>query len=122
MHETVHIVDPEAHERARLATALAGEPLCVRTYASAKQFLEQVGETSSGCVLATADLPGPGVRALIDVIRDRGLSLAVIVVGDVSDFAAAVDMVRAGAIDFLERPVSDRRLRSAVREAVGTDP
>jgi FixJ family two-component response regulator len=55
------------------------------------------------------------------VIRDRGLSLAVIVVGDVSDFAAAVDMLRAGAIDFLERPVSDRRLRSAVREAVGAD-
>jgi FixJ family two-component response regulator len=72
-------------------------------------------------VLATADLPGPGEHALIDVIRDRGLSLAVIVVGDVSDFAAAVDMLRAGAIDFLERPVSDRRLRSAVREAVGAD-
>jgi FixJ family two-component response regulator len=122
MHETVYIVDPQAGERARLATALAGEPLCVRTYASAEQFLEQVGETCSGCVLATADLPGPGVRALIDVIRDRGLSLAVIVVGDVADFAAAVDMVRAGAIDFLERPVSDRRVRSAVREAVGADP
>ena len=122
MAETVHIVDPNLDEGTRLAGALAGESMCVRTYDSADQFLAQVCATSSGCVIASADLPGAGVHALIAEIRKRGLPLAVIVIGDAADLAAAVDFMRAGAADFLERPVSDRRLRASVRQALGMDP
>lgn len=121
MLETVHIIHPNPDERTRLAAALAGEPLLVRSYDSARQFFEQTSATSSGCVIASAQLPGAGTRALIDEIRQRGLPLAVIVVGDAPDLSIAVDLVRAGAADFLEQPVSDRRLLVAVRQAVGGD-
>jgi len=119
MAETVYIIDPNADRRARFAAALAGDPLCVRSYDSASQFFEQA--TASGCVIASAELPAAGTRALIDEIRQRGLPLVVIVVGEASDLAMAVDLMRAGAADFLEQPVSDRRLLAAVRHAVGGD-
>ena len=121
MAETVYIIDPNADRRARFAAALAGEPLCVRSYDSACQFLDQACATASGCVIASAELPAAGTRALIDEIRQRGLPLVVIVVGEASDLAVAVDLMRAGAADFLEQPVSDRRLLAAVRQAVGGD-
>jgi len=121
MTETVHIIDPNADHRAGFAAALAGEPVSVQSYESAHEFLNQSSATSSGCVIASADLPSPGTRALIEEIRRRGLPLAVIVVGEASDLSVAVDFMRAGAADFLEQPVSDWRLQQAVRQAIGLD-
>jgi len=121
MPETVYIIDSNKDRRARYAAALAGEPFAVHSYDSARQFLDQTGATSSGCVIASAELPDGGARALIDEIRQRGLPLVVIVVGETPDLSVAVDLMRAGAADFLEQPVSDRRLLEAVRQAVGVD-
>jgi DNA-binding NtrC family response regulator len=62
-----------------------------------------------------------GLRALMDEIRRRHLALAVVVVlGRDSDFSTAVELVRWGAFDVIEYPFSDRRLRLAVRHAIGT--
>ena len=119
MRETVHIIDPALEECARLAAALAEDAICVRTWDSSEQFFEGCGTTASGCVLAPADLPGAGVRGLIDEISKRGLALAVLVIGRTHDLDTAVALVRAGAADFLEPPLSDCRLRSAVRRAIG---
>ena len=66
MAETVYIIDPNADRRARFAAALAGEPLCVRSYDSACQFLDQSCATASGCVIASAELPAAGTRTLIE--------------------------------------------------------
>ena len=63
--------------------------------------------------------PGIGLRALIDEINRRQLPLAVVVIGRDSELDSAVELVRAGAFDFLEHPFSDRRLRSVMRRAIG---
>jgi FixJ family two-component response regulator len=86
------------------------------------QFLDQVTATVSGCVLAPLDLPGIGLRALMDEISRRRLPLAVVVIGRDSEFAIAIELVRFGAFDFLEHPFSDRRLRSVIRRAIGVTP
>ena len=65
------------------------------------------------------DLPGMGLRALMDEIKRRHLPLAVVVPGRDSEFAIAVELVRYGAFDFLEHPFSDHRLRMVVRLAIG---
>ena len=121
MRETVHIIDPALEECARLAAALADDAVCVQTWDSSEQFFEGSGAAASGCVLAPADLPGAGVRGLIDEIRQRRLALAVVVIGRTHDLDTAVALVRAGAADFLESPLSDRRLRSAVRRVIGAN-
>jgi FixJ family two-component response regulator len=119
MAETIYIVDPLLDERRRIVDALAGEPVVVKSYDDAAQFLDQVAATASGCVLVPLDLPGMGLRALMDEIKRRHLPLAVVVLGRDSEFAIAVELVRYGAFDFLEHPFSDRRLRMVVRLAIG---
>jgi FixJ family two-component response regulator len=119
MAETIYIVNPLPDERRRIVDALADEPVVVKSYEDATQFLDEVAPTASGCVLAPLDLPGIGLRALIDEIGRRQLPLAVVVIGRDSEFAIAVELVRSGAFDFLEHPFSDRRLRSVIRRAIG---
>jgi len=121
MAETIYIIDPMLNERCRIMDALAGEPVIVKSYDSAAAFFVEVAATASGCVLVSLDLPGMGLRALMDEIRRRHLALAVVVVlGRDSDFSTAVELVRWGAFDVIEYPFSDRRLRLAVRHAIGT--
>jgi len=121
MIETLFIVNATPDERDRIVGAVAGEAVAVEVYETAEQFLEHVAETASGCILAPIDLPGIGLRALIDEINRRSLPLAVVVIGRDAGLASAVELVRAGAFDFLEHPFSDRRLRSIVRCAIGSN-
>lgn len=122
MAETLFIVDPSPSERDRILAALAEESVAVEVYEGAAQFLEQVTAKASGCVLAPIDLPGIGLRALLDEINRRALPLAVVVIGRDSELDSAVELVRAGAFDFLEHPFSDRRLRVVMRRAIGASP
>ena len=117
MAETIYIVDSLPDERRRIADALADEPVVVKSYDDATQFLDEVATTASGCVLVPLDLPG--LRALMEEIKRRHLPLAVVVIGRDSEFAVAIELVRSGAFDFLEHPFSDRRLRTVIRQAIG---
>jgi FixJ family two-component response regulator len=119
MAETIYIVNPLPNERRRIVDALADEPVVVKSYDDAVQFLDDVAATASGCVLAPLDLPGMDLRALMEEINRRHLPLAVVVIGRDSEFAIAIELVRSGAFDFLEHPFSDRRLREVIRRAIG---
>ena len=122
MAETLFIVDPSSHARTRIAAALANDAVVIESCEDVAQFFQQVGDTASGCVVAPIDLPGPGLRAMLDEIARRHLALAVVVLGRDSELDSAVELVRAGAFDFLEHPFSDQRLRSVVRRAIGAAP
>jgi FixJ family two-component response regulator len=121
MPEIVYIIGSTSAERNHILVVLAGEPVIMEAYDCAEQFFGQVAAVPSGCILAPVDLPGMGLRGLIKEIARRDLPLAVVVLGRDSDLATAVELVRAGASDFLEHPISDRRLRSAVRLAIGAE-
>jgi FixJ family two-component response regulator len=118
MPKTVHIIDELPVDRSRIVSALAGQPLTVEVHDSAAKLLDQSAAVCSGCVLASPDLAGIGLRGLIDEIKRRKLPLAVVVIGRDSKLTSAVELVRAGAFDFLEHPFSDGRLRSVVRRAI----
>ena len=119
--ETLFIVDPSPSERSRIL-ALADEAVAVEVYQSAAEFLEQVTPMASECVLAPIDLPGIGLRALIDEVNRRALPLAVVAIGGDSKLDSVVELVRAGAFDFLEHPFSNRRPRAVMRRAIGASP
>jgi FixJ family two-component response regulator len=119
MAETVYVVNPLLGERLRIVDALTGEPVVVESFDNAEEFLDRVATTASGCVLVPLDLPGMGLRALMDEIKRRHLPLAVVVLGRDSEFAIAIKLIRDGAFDFLEHPFSDSHLRSVVRHAIG---
>ena len=116
---TIYIIDLAPEARSRIAAALATEPLDVQTFAGAEEFLEALCATWSGCVIGPSDLPGMGMRALIEELQRRQPALKVIVIGRDAEDSTAVEMVRAGAVEFIEAPFSDRRLRTVVRRVIG---
>jgi FixJ family two-component response regulator len=119
MSDIVYVIGPTPAESSQIEDALASEPVTVMTYDSAELFFNQVTATTSGCVLVPSDLSGMGVRALISEILRRHLPLAVVVIGRRPDLSIAIELVRAGATDFLEQPFSPRQLRLMVRRAIG---
>lgn len=115
---TIYIVHPSNEERKALALMVEREADEVRTFASPEDFLRAITPNASGCVVAPADVPGMGMSELIRAIRARGLALPVLALGGCLDVAAAVRVVRAGATDYVEPPVSGRRLRRVIRRTL----
>ena len=118
MGDTVYIVETAPEERARIAEALSGESVDLQTFATAEQLIEALVLPACGCVLLPVDLPGIGAYGLIAEIRRRQPGLGVVVIGREDDFRVAVNIVRAGATDYIEHPASAYRLRSAIRRAL----
>ena len=118
VRDTIFIIDQPDDERRRIADVVGGETAQVRTFESAEVFLDKVTSDAAGCIIAREDLAGIGIRALITAICSRAVPLPVIVIGRGSDLTTAIELVRAGAVEYLEPPVSDRRLRSVVRKTL----
>jgi FixJ family two-component response regulator len=121
LRKSVYIVAPVPEESGWIRDALSIEGLDVRVFDGAEGLMAALTADASGCVVVPVDLPGIGVRRLIEEIRRRGLCLAVVVLGREDDLRVAVDLVRAGASEFVEHPPSARRLLSAVRRAIAAD-
>jgi FixJ family two-component response regulator len=115
---TIYIVHPANEEREALALMVESAVDEVLTFACPEEFLEAVTPNAGGCVIAPADVPGMGMSELIRAIRARGLALPVLALGGCVDVAAAVRVVRAGAADYVEPPVSARRLRRVIRRTL----
>ena len=116
MPATLNLVHPSPAVRQAFDRAMAREPIAVRTFDSAEQFLRAVAADVGGCVVVPANLPGAGTRALIQTLRARHHALSIVVLGATADVATAVDLVRAGASEYLAPPVSPIRLRTVVRK------
>jgi len=115
---TIYIIHLPGDESRRVAGVVAPEADGVRLYESSADFLEAVTPDACGCVLASSDLIGSGMCALIKGIHEHGLRLPVVVLGRDADLATAVAFMRAGATEFVELPVLDRHLRKVVRQAL----
>jgi len=118
LRDCVYIVAPVPEESARTREALSAEGLDVRVFESAEALISTLAPDARGCVVVPADLPAPGARPLIEEIRYRAPALAVVVLGREDDLRVAIDLVRAGATEFVEPPLNARRLRAAVRRAL----
>jgi FixJ family two-component response regulator len=115
---TIFVVDPSDGVRQCLADAAADKDAEVEAFSSAEDFLLNVAANARGCVIAPSDLAGMGIRELIAAVRARHLLLPVIVLGHNDNLPIAVELMRAGATDYLEPPISNRRLRAVVRRAI----
>jgi FixJ family two-component response regulator len=114
----VFIVDPTNEVCRGIADAVADSDADIRPVASAEDLLHDAVSDARGCVIAPSDLAGMGIRAMIVALRMRYPRLAVIVLGH-DDLPKAVELMRAGATEYLEAPISPRLLRTAVRQAIG---
>lgn len=117
MSTTVYIVGFEPDDRAWIESALGRSVDAVIHIDDVKPLLESAPHPPGQCVIACADVDAPAALKLVRALRHQGIPLPVIVLGPHTAFRTAVDIARLEATDFLERPVSVRELRAAVRRA-----
>lgn len=115
--EAVHVVDDDAAMRDSLCVLLQSSGFDVRTYDSAQAFLA-AAPSLAGCVLTDVRMPEIDGLELQRHLRERGIRLPVIVMTGQGDVPIAVRAMKAGAVDFLEKPFQDTQLFDAVRRAL----
>lgn len=117
----VHIVDDDAGVRQALARLLSAAGYATRSYGSAGEFLIAEPDARPGCLLLDLHLPGPNGLDLQEALRRQGCSLPVVFLSGRGDIASSVRALKAGASDFLTKPVPGEVLIEAVRSALAAD-
>ena len=116
----VHIVEDDESVRDSVQALLESEGIAVRTYDSAPAFLVHADE-ARGCVLTDIQMPGMDGLRLQDRLNELGLGIPVVIMTGHGDVRLAVRAMKAGAIDFIEKPFSDTQLLAAIRRALSAE-
>lgn len=114
---TIYVVDDDPDVRDSLRVLLEAADYPVQTFDSASSFLDHA-HVRNACVITDVRMPGMDGLALQEEIARRKISLPVIVMTGHGDIPLAVKAMRAGAVDFLEKPFDDSVLMASVRRAV----
>ncbi len=112
---TIFVVDDDANVRSTMCAVLEDEGWCVKSFPSCEAFLKAYQPGDNACLLVDAYLPGMSGLQLLQKLRDTGSSLPAIMITGNSDVAIAVQAMKAGASDFIEKPVSAGELVESIR-------
>jgi two-component system, LuxR family, response regulator FixJ len=114
----VHVIDDDADVRQSLAFLLSTAGLAVRVHDSAVAFLKVLPEIKDGCVVTDVRMPGIDGLELQRRLGEHEKRLPVIVMTGHGDVPLAVEAMKAGAVDFIEKPFDDEVMLSAIRAAL----
>ncbi len=114
----VHIIDDDDALRESLAFLLRTAGIEGKTYASAKAFLEALPDLSLSCVITDVRMPDMSGIDLLRRFKELKIAAPVIVVTGHGDVTLAVEAMKIGAVDFLEKPFDDEVLLASVEAAL----
>ncbi len=114
----VHVIDDDEAIRQSLSFLLRSAGIAARAYESGDVFLDALPSVPGGCVVTDVRMPGMSGLELLLRIRHLKLDLPVIVITGHGDVPLAVEAMKHGAADFIEKPFDDEVLLSAVRAAL----
>jgi two-component system response regulator FixJ len=117
----VYVIDDDDAVRQSLEFLLKTAGISVRGFDSAKAFLEVLPAINSGCILTDVRMPEITGIDLLRRLKENGVDIPVIVITGHGDISLAVEAMKIGAIDFLEKPFDDDLLLAAVRSALNTE-
>lgn len=118
--DTVFVVDDDEAVRESLAAILEAQGFSAVAFASAEAFLLSYAPVPVACAVIDLRMPGMDGLTLLEHMRAKGLQLPVVVVTGHGDVALAVRAMKAGALDFIEKPYSSAALLDAVRRGLDT--
>jgi two-component system response regulator FixJ len=113
----VHLIDDDEDVRRALAFLLGTAGHAVRVHESATHFLESLPDLQPGCIVSDVRMPGMDGLELQRRLKALGVDMPMVIMTGHADVPLAVQAMKAGAIDFLEKPFDDELLLNAIRIA-----
>jgi two-component system response regulator FixJ len=114
----VHVIDDDSAMRESLEFLLRTANIRARSYESATAFLDALPRGTSGCVVTDVRMPGISGLELLRRLKELQVVMPVIVITGHGDVPLAVEAMKSGAADFIEKPFDDEVLLASVRAAL----
>jgi len=115
----VYVVDDDSELRESMTMMISGMGLAAEAYPSAEAFLDAYQECPSPrCLVLDVRMPGLSGLGLQQVLAASGRTIPIIMISGCADIPMVVKAMRAGAVDFLEKPVSSQTLSTRIQEAL----
>jgi two-component system response regulator FixJ len=118
---TIYVIDDDDAVRESLEFLLRTAGITVRGFDSAKAFLGVLPQIRSGCIITDVRMPDMSGIDLLRKVKELGIAIPVIVITGHGDITLAVEAMKIGAADFLEKPFDDDQLLAAVRATLDQD-
>ncbi|MBX9592203.1 MAG: response regulator [Hyphomonadaceae bacterium] len=115
---TIFIIDDQQAVRHALAEMLQVFGYSVETFESADAFVQTLSQARTGCVVADVRMPGMDGIELVRELARRNVPLPVVLISGHADVPMAVAAIKAGAEDFIEKPVDDAQLLAAINRSL----
>ena len=114
----IHVIDDDEAMRSSLSFLLKAAKLDVRSYDSAEAFLAGRGRHKHGCIVSDVRMPEMDGIELLRRVKAMAIDLPVIMITGHGDISLAVEAMKAGAVDFLEKPFEERQVLAAIESAL----
>lgn len=114
----VHVIDDDEAMRESLRFLLESAGFAARTYETASLFLDKAGGLVGGCIVTDVRMPGMSGLELARQLKSRGVSMPIVMITGHGDVPLAVESMKAGVADFLEKPFDDEALLRAIQAAM----
>jgi FixJ family two-component response regulator len=121
MEQTVFVVDDDDAVRSALVSLLGADGYRVREFASAVAFFEEPVPALPACLILDMKMPETGGFEVVEQMARRGNQVPVIFITGFGSIPLSVQAMKAGAMEFLTKPVAPDELLRAVREALAID-
>lgn len=113
----VHLIDDDDAVLRSLSFLLRAHRIPVRTYPNARKFMDR-WQAAAGCILSDVRMPGMDGIELLKALRELRCPLPFLVMTGHADVPMAVDAMKAGAMDFIEKPFADDAVLSLIRRGL----
>jgi FixJ family two-component response regulator len=114
----VYVVDDDSGMRKSMSLALETAGLPVQSYGSAEEFLGGYNPDSAGCIVLDLSMPGMSGLECLQRMRSQGVAAPVLIVSGTATVPSAVEAMKLGVVDFLEKPLDHRTVLSKVQAAL----
>ena len=117
----IHVVDDDDAIRDSIVWLLDGERYSVRTYATGEDFLARLEHLSPACVILDIRMPGMSGVEVHEQLTRNAVGTPVVFVTGHGDVPMAVEAIKRGAFDFIEKPFNEQKLTSVIERALEQD-
>ena len=116
--QTVFVLDDDEAVRDSLGALLESDGFEVATFGSGAEFLDRFDPVRGGCLVLDVRMPGLSGLEVQEKLAEKGITLPVIIITGHGDVPIAVQALKAGAVDFIEKPFADDVILESVRLAL----